>query len=146
MSDGVSVSSSPLKMFGCTCFVYFPKQHQDNLDLKTMKCIFVHYSSTQKRVCDLPGKSRERFVTIDATFDANNAYYSTQWKKFMMLTTKGGVIDKRKISPLDQSVYPPSLLKKVFKKTRQPKKSQKIQVIKDSIEAIAGVLLQENEN
>ena len=64
----------------------------------------------------------------------------------MMLTTKGGVIDKRKISPLDQSVYPPSLLKKVFKKTRQPKKSQKIQVIKDSIEAIAGVLLQENED
>ena len=38
----------PLQVFGCTFFVHIPKIHQDKLNPKALKCVFLSYSLTQK--------------------------------------------------------------------------------------------------
>lgn len=63
----------------------------------------------------------------------------------MMLTTKGRVIDRgRFLHWFSQCTI--LVEESVQDDQTTQKKSQKIQVIKDSIEAVAGVLLQENED
>ena len=41
-------SDLPLKVFGCTCFVYIPIVSWSKLDPRTEKCVFIWYASNQK--------------------------------------------------------------------------------------------------
>jgi hypothetical protein len=41
---------SHLQVFGCTCFVHIQTSHQDKLDPRVAKCIFLGYSATQKDI------------------------------------------------------------------------------------------------
>ena len=63
-------SSFPIdpKVFGCTCFVLDIRPQVSKVDPKSLKCIFVGYSSVQKGYrCYCP-TLRRYFVSIDVTF------------------------------------------------------------------------------
>lgn len=38
----------PLKIFGCTVFVYLQSHNRGKLDRRSLKCVFIGYSGTQK--------------------------------------------------------------------------------------------------
>ena len=42
------LSTLPMKVFGCTTFVHIHAQHRGKLDPKSIKCLFVGYSSNKK--------------------------------------------------------------------------------------------------
>ncbi|RVW99246.1 Retrovirus-related Pol polyprotein from transposon TNT 1-94 [Vitis vinifera] len=43
------ISTVPPKIFGCSVFVHINQQHRSKLDPRSLKCIFLGYSSNQKR-------------------------------------------------------------------------------------------------
>ena len=70
------ISSIPLKLFGCPAFVHIPQQHQNKLDPKATKCIFLKYSINQKGYkCYFP-VSKRFYNSMDVTFLENRSYYS----------------------------------------------------------------------
>ena len=70
------ISSIPLKLFGCPTFVHIPQQHQNKLDPKATKCIFLKYSINQKGYkCYFP-VSKRFYNSMDVTFLENRSYYS----------------------------------------------------------------------
>jgi hypothetical protein len=77
MLKGKNQDVIPLKTFGC---VLRTGQQTEcgKLDPKTVKCVFVGYSATQKGyVCWSPIE-RRLFVSMDVTFRELEPYYSTQ--------------------------------------------------------------------
>lgn len=65
----------PLKVFGCVCFVKDNRPALGKLDPRSVKCIFVGYSDTQKGyVCWSPVE-RKLFVSMDVTFREHEPYY-----------------------------------------------------------------------
>ncbi|RVW83632.1 hypothetical protein CK203_039264 [Vitis vinifera] len=42
------IADIPLKVFGCSAYVHLPPHHQSKHDPKSVKCIFIGYSSYQK--------------------------------------------------------------------------------------------------
>lgn len=66
----------PFKTFGCIVYVHIPLHLRTKLDTKTIKCIFLGYSSTQKGYkCYCP-ITRKMFVSLDVTFDEHHAFYT----------------------------------------------------------------------
>ncbi|KAJ9550922.1 hypothetical protein OSB04_014967 [Centaurea solstitialis] len=66
----------PLKVFGCVCFVKDNRPTVGKLDPRSVKCVFVGYSATQKGyVCWSPIE-RKLFVSMDVTFREQESYYS----------------------------------------------------------------------
>jgi hypothetical protein len=68
-------SIPPPKVLGCVYFVKDNRPTVGKLDPRTVKCMFVGYSGTQKGyVCWSPVK-RRLFVSMDVTFGENEPYY-----------------------------------------------------------------------
>lgn len=75
--DTKLISALPFRVFGCVVYVYIPSHSRTKLDRKTLKCIFLGYSNTQKGFkCYYP-VTKKMFVSFDVVFDENNAYYSS---------------------------------------------------------------------
>ena len=70
------VSQIPLKVFGCSAFVYIHSQHRGKFDARAKKCIFVRYSSNKKGYkCYYP-TSKKFFHSMDVSFFENIPYFS----------------------------------------------------------------------
>jgi hypothetical protein len=68
MLQGKNESIPPPKVFECVCFVKDNRPMVRKLDPRTVKCIFVGYSGTQKGyVCWSPIE-RRLFVSMDMIF------------------------------------------------------------------------------
>ncbi|XP_010473967.1 PREDICTED: uncharacterized protein LOC104753406 [Camelina sativa] len=64
-----------LKVFGCVCFVFIPRELRNKLDAKSTKCMFLGYSTTQKGYkCFDPANNRI-FVSRDVKFLENQGYF-----------------------------------------------------------------------
>ena len=56
----------PLKVFGCTCYVYI--SHSNKLDPRSVRCIFLGYSASQKGYKCFDPLSKRLYVTCDVNF------------------------------------------------------------------------------
>jgi hypothetical protein len=65
------------KFFGCVCFVYIHGPARSKLDPRSLKCVFVGYSSTQKGYKCYHPPSRKYFVSMDVTFFEQQSYSSS---------------------------------------------------------------------
>src|SRR6185437_5076542 len=66
----------PPKVFGCVCFVGDHRPSVGKLDPQAVKCIFVGYSSTQKRYNCWDPIGKRLFVSMDVTFREEEPYYT----------------------------------------------------------------------
>ena len=62
------LSNIPLKVFGCTSFVHIHSQHWGKLDPRSLKCIFLGYSSNQKGYKCYSPSTRKFYNSMDVTF------------------------------------------------------------------------------
>ncbi|WKA11799.1 hypothetical protein VitviT2T_029262 [Vitis vinifera] len=70
------IADIPLKVFGCSAYVHLPPHHQSKHDPKSVKCIFIGYSSYQKGYkCYCPS-TRKTYNTMDMTFLENVPFYT----------------------------------------------------------------------
>ena len=67
--------SLPPKVFGCTAFVHIHNHNRGKLDPRSLRCVFLGYSSTQKGYkCYCPS-TKKFFVSMDVTFHENTPFF-----------------------------------------------------------------------
>ena len=71
-----SVFSITPRVFGCTCFVQNLTPRLDKLSPKSVKCVFVGYSRTQKGYRCYNPSTKKYFVSADVTFFESVPYFS----------------------------------------------------------------------
>ena len=59
----------PPKIFGCVCYVHILGLGSDKLDPRSIKCVFLGYSCTQKGYRCYSPTLRCRFISTYVTFD-----------------------------------------------------------------------------
>ncbi|RVX20036.1 Retrovirus-related Pol polyprotein from transposon RE2 [Vitis vinifera] len=62
------ISTVPPKIFGCSVFVHINQQHRSKLDPRSLKCIFLGYSSNQKGYKCYSPITRKFYNSMDVTF------------------------------------------------------------------------------
>jgi len=65
------------KVFGRVCFVHINGPTRSKLDPRSLKCVFVGYSPTQKGYKCYHPPSRKYFVSMDVTFFEQQSYFSS---------------------------------------------------------------------
>ena len=73
-----SIFLVPLRVFGCTCFIQDSSAGLDKLSPRSIKCVFVGYSRTQKEYWCYSPSTRKYFVSADVTFFELIPYFSPQ--------------------------------------------------------------------
>lgn len=71
------LSELPLKTFGCTAYVYLQSQFRGKLDQKSVKCIFLGYSGSQKGYKCFCPQSRKMYTTLNVSFDESSSFYTS---------------------------------------------------------------------
>ncbi|KAL0335243.1 UNVERIFIED_CONTAM: Retrovirus-related Pol polyprotein from transposon RE1 [Sesamum radiatum] len=66
------------RVFGCVCFVHIHSPNLDKLSPRSVKCIFLGYSRTQKGYRCYDPQSRKSFTSADVTFFESTSFYSPQ--------------------------------------------------------------------
>ncbi|RVW76743.1 Retrovirus-related Pol polyprotein from transposon TNT 1-94 [Vitis vinifera] len=69
------ISIVPPKIFGCSVFVHINQQHRSKLDPRSLKCIFLGYSSNQKGYKCYSPVTRKFYNSMDVTFFETQPYY-----------------------------------------------------------------------
>ncbi|RVW74752.1 Retrovirus-related Pol polyprotein from transposon TNT 1-94 [Vitis vinifera] len=69
------ISTVPPKIFGCSVFVHINQQHRSELDPRSLKCIFLGYSSNQKGYKCYSSVTRKFYNSMDVTFFETQPYY-----------------------------------------------------------------------
>lgn len=69
------ISTIPPKIFGCSVFVHINQQHRSKLDPRSLKCIFLGYSSNQKGYKCYSPVTRKFYNSMDVTFFETQPYY-----------------------------------------------------------------------
>ena len=69
------ISSLDLKIFKCSAFVHIHQQHRRKIDPKSIKCIFIAYSSHQKGYKCYSPITKRVYNSMDVTFFEHQAYY-----------------------------------------------------------------------
>ena len=67
------------RVFRSTSFVHIHIHNQGKLDPRALKCVFVVYSSTQKRYKCYHPPTKKLYVSADVTFVENKPYLSTPY-------------------------------------------------------------------
>ena len=65
-----------LRVFGCACFVLIPREQRDKLEAKSMKCMFIGYSPTQKGYKCYNPETRRVLVSRDVKFMEEKWFYA----------------------------------------------------------------------
>ena len=68
-------SDLPLKVFGSSSFVHIHQQHRTKLDPKSLKCIFLGYSSNKKGYKCYSPVTKKVYNSMDVTFFENQSYF-----------------------------------------------------------------------
>ena len=66
------------RVFGCTCFVQDLSHGLDKLSPRSIKCVFVGYSQTQKEYRCYSPHNKKYFVSVDVIFFESVPYFSPQ--------------------------------------------------------------------
>ncbi|KAL0326609.1 UNVERIFIED_CONTAM: Retrovirus-related Pol polyprotein from transposon RE2 [Sesamum angustifolium] len=66
------------RVFGCVCFVHIHSPNLDKLSPRSVKCIFLGYSRTQKGYRCYDPQSHKSFTSADVTFFESTSFYSPQ--------------------------------------------------------------------
>ena len=69
------ISTVSPKIFGCSVFVHINQQHRSKLDPRSLKCIFLGYSSNQKGYKCYSPVTRKFYNSMDVTFFETQPYY-----------------------------------------------------------------------
>ena len=69
------ISSTPVKVFGCTTFVHIYKSQRSKLDPTATKCIFLGYSPNQKGYKCYSPTTKKFYTSMDVTFFKNQPFY-----------------------------------------------------------------------
>ena len=72
------ISSIPPKIFGSTVFVHIDDQHRSKLDPKSIKCVFVGYSPTQKGYKCYSPITKKFYCSLNVTFFFEEKPYFTK--------------------------------------------------------------------
>lgn len=109
------------KVFGCTAFVHLHSQHLSKLDPKSVKCIFIGYSSHQKGYKCYSPATRKIYNSMDVTFFENYAFYKHE--------IQGENVSESHIWDTIPSIYipPPSIVQTVNPQLIDPSTSQVIE-------------------
>ncbi|RVX14379.1 Retrovirus-related Pol polyprotein from transposon RE2 [Vitis vinifera] len=75
LSDYSSHLHRLTKIFGCSVFVHINRQHRSKLDPRSLKCIFLGYSSNQKGYKCYSPVTRKFYNSMDVTFFETWPYY-----------------------------------------------------------------------
>jgi hypothetical protein len=65
------------KIFGCSVFVHVHQTHRSKLDPRSIKCIFIGYSSNHKGYKCYSPTTKRVYHSLDVTFFEHQAYYPT---------------------------------------------------------------------
>ena len=68
-------SDLPPKVFGCSAFVHIHQQNRTKLDPKSVKCIFLGYSTNQKGYKGYSPRNKKMYNSMDVTFFGGQPYY-----------------------------------------------------------------------
>lgn len=63
------------RVFVCVSFVHLPKEQWTKLEPCALKCIFVGYTSTQKRYRCYHPPSHKMYVIMDVTFHEDTMHF-----------------------------------------------------------------------
>ncbi|KAL5850211.1 hypothetical protein ACOSQ4_008224 [Xanthoceras sorbifolium] len=74
------ISHLSIKVFGCTAFVQLTQIHRSKLDLKSIKCLFVGYSPTQKGYKCYSPTTKRFYFSKDVTFMETQSFYDKNKK------------------------------------------------------------------
>ena len=66
----------PPKIFGCVCYVHILGLGSDKLDPRSIKCVFLGHSRTQKGYRCYSPTLRCHFISANITFDESQSYFS----------------------------------------------------------------------
>ncbi|MGL5996338.1 MAG: DDE-type integrase/transposase/recombinase, partial [Pseudomonas proteolytica] len=80
--NGIKPSINHLRVFGCKCYVFIPEMQRSKLEPKSVKCIFVGYSSSQKGYKCFHPETRRIYVSREVHFDEKNGYFAKEkWEE-----------------------------------------------------------------
>ncbi|KAK8951871.1 hypothetical protein KSP39_PZI004884 [Platanthera zijinensis] len=96
----VHTSHLPPRIFGSLCFVHVHSPHRDKLDARSIRCVFVGYSSTTKGYRCYHPPTRRYYCTVDVTFREGESYFDSRQGEMTSIDTE--LID----SPLPIVAYP----------------------------------------
>ena len=69
------MSHIPLKVVGCTAFVHVNQQNRSKLEPRSLKCIFLGYSSSQSGYKCYSPQTRKFYNSMDVTFFEEQPFY-----------------------------------------------------------------------
>ena len=71
-----SVLNLRLRIFGCICYVHVHSHLRDKLDPRSLKCVFMGYSNSQKGYKCFHPSLGKYYVSIDVQFNEHESYFS----------------------------------------------------------------------
>jgi len=82
------LSLDHLRVFGCVCFVLVSGDQRNKLDAKSTRCMFIGYSTTQKRYKCYDPINQRLYVSRDVKFFEERGYYEKKdWNSLADLST-----------------------------------------------------------
>ena len=72
-----SFSELELRVFGCKAFVHNFSPSKSKLDPRSLECVFLGYSSTQKGYCCYCPSTKKYYVSHDVSFFENQSFFPT---------------------------------------------------------------------
>lgn len=86
----IKTSIDFLKVFGCVCYVHIPDDQRNKQPPKSIKCIFIGYSTTRKSYKCYNPEMRKTFVHRDVKFDEEKGFDEEKdWNKLKDLCSSG---------------------------------------------------------
>ena len=116
------ISDLPIKVFGCTAFVHINQIHTSKLDPKSLKCVFVGYSPTQKGFKCYSPSTHNFFCSKDVTFLETQPFYTKNKGENDSVC----FWDSRFYRDLDNSIFEESVIPSISRYSGQPKIQQEI--------------------
>ena len=77
LSPNAPLFHLPPKIFSCVCYVHILGLGSDKLDPRSIKCVFLGYSQTQKGYRCYSPTLRRHFISANVTFDESQSYFSS---------------------------------------------------------------------